>query len=253
MTKKDIILNINNLILEKKLFHSIIFLCPDQSELNNLTNEVVRMIFCEQNSLENDDCIWCQRVVNNSTFNFLDIGDGMNPIKKEKINELINSFSLSSIEDKDIKLYRIANLENLSESASNSLLKFLEEPPKKVIAILQSNDRNQILQTILSRCKVFNLERPKENYDVDKTFYDLLISNKADDVLLYSDKFKKFSKKEQIDILKYVYNFFVLESKPNLAEDFLDSIFVLKNETYVSLVIENLFIKIYEVLNESYQ
>ena len=41
--------------------------------------------------------------------------------------------------------------------ASNSMLKFLEEPEDGIIAILMTNNINNVLSTIISRCKVIKL------------------------------------------------------------------------------------------------
>ena len=40
---------------------------------------------------------------------------------------------------------------------SNSMLKFLEEPDNNVVAILMTNNYNNILSTIVSRCQVIKL------------------------------------------------------------------------------------------------
>ena len=47
----------------------------------------------------------------------------------------------------------------LSQSASNALLKTLEEPPSYVIFILATTEKNKILQTIQSRCQIFDFNR----------------------------------------------------------------------------------------------
>ena len=41
--------------------------------------------------------------------------------------------------------------------AANSMLKFLEEPEDNIVAILMTNNINNVLSTIISRCKVFKL------------------------------------------------------------------------------------------------
>lgn len=47
----------------------------------------------------------------------------------------------------------------LSQSASNALLKTLEEPPSYVIFILATTEKQKILPTILSRCQIFDFNR----------------------------------------------------------------------------------------------
>jgi len=47
----------------------------------------------------------------------------------------------------------------LSQSASNALLKTLEEPPSFVIFILATTEKQKIIPTILSRCQIFDFNR----------------------------------------------------------------------------------------------
>ncbi|MBP5361350.1 MAG: DNA polymerase III subunit gamma/tau [Bacteroidaceae bacterium] len=47
----------------------------------------------------------------------------------------------------------------LSASAGNALLKTLEEPPSYVIFILATTEKQKIMQTILSRCQIFDFNR----------------------------------------------------------------------------------------------
>ena len=56
------------------------------------------------------------------------------------------------------KVYIINGVENLNIAASNSILKFLEEPEENIIAILVCDNINNVLETIISRCQVINLK-----------------------------------------------------------------------------------------------
>ena len=73
-------------------------------------------------------------------------------ISIDDIRELIRKVSLSST-DNSYKVCIVDTTEDLNLSASNSLLKILEEPPKKTLFILVSNNKQSILPTIFSRCQ----------------------------------------------------------------------------------------------------
>jgi hypothetical protein len=61
----------------------------------------------------------------------------------------------------------IEGVENLNESARNSLLKTLEEPPPEVYFILLAKRRQGIMQTILSRVRTYQFaDRGKKEQDV---------------------------------------------------------------------------------------
>ncbi|MFC1846584.1 DNA polymerase III subunit gamma/tau [Chloroflexota bacterium] len=57
------------------------------------------------------------------------------------------------------KVYIIDEVHMLSNSASNALLKTLEEPPPNVIFILATTEAHKVLPTIMSRCQRFDFRR----------------------------------------------------------------------------------------------
>ena len=52
-----------------------------------------------------------------------------------------------------VLLFIIYNAEKLNTSSANTILKFLEEPEENIIAVLTTDNRYQVLDTILSRCQ----------------------------------------------------------------------------------------------------
>lgn len=78
-------------------------------------------------------------------------------IRKEQIQQLQDFFSLSSSSEKAQQVYVLENFDRATPSASNSLLKFLEEPPLGVIGILTSHHLSNILETIQSRTQIITL------------------------------------------------------------------------------------------------
>ena len=74
-------------------------------------------------------------------------------ISVDEIRKINHFFSLSSTKAK----YRIVIIDNINElsiSASNALLKILEEPPSNGIFILISENKRSVLPTIISRCRI---------------------------------------------------------------------------------------------------
>lgn len=57
------------------------------------------------------------------------------------------------------KVYIIDEAHMLSNQAFNAFLKTLEEPPKHVIFILATTEKNKIIPTVLSRCQVYDFKR----------------------------------------------------------------------------------------------
>lgn len=86
-------------------------------------------------------------------------------IKKEQIDEIKERFSTKAIVGEN-KVYIIRNAEKLNAAASSALLKFLEEPEPNIVAILVTDNINQVLETIKSRCVLVPLvHKTSENLD----------------------------------------------------------------------------------------
>ena len=77
-------------------------------------------------------------------------------IKKQQILDLQFDFSMEAIEGRK-RIYIIRDADKMRSETANSMLKFLEEPLNDVIAILMTNNFNNILSTIVSRCQVIRL------------------------------------------------------------------------------------------------
>ncbi len=60
------------------------------------------------------------------------------------------------------KVYILDEVHMLSKSASNALLKTLEEPPLHVVFILATTETHKIPETVLSRCEVYTFKKPSQ-------------------------------------------------------------------------------------------
>ncbi|WP_411843017.1 hypothetical protein [Salinicoccus sp. HZC-1] len=83
-------------------------------------------------------------------------------IKKEAVEDLVRRMNRKPTES-DYKVYVIEAFEKLTPQAENSVLKFLEEPPEKTIAILLTIDKSSILPTIHSRSQHIHIKGEKDD------------------------------------------------------------------------------------------
>lgn len=60
------------------------------------------------------------------------------------------------------KVYILDEVHMLSKSASNALLKTLEEPPSHVVFILATTETHKIPETVLSRCETYAFKKPSQ-------------------------------------------------------------------------------------------
>ncbi len=105
----------------------------------------------------------------------------------EDIRSLNDSVFTLPFESK-YKVYILDEVHMLSKSASNALLKTLEEPPAHVVFILATTETHKIPETVLSRCEVYTFKKPsqeilkkvtinvakKEGYTIDDASAELI-------------------------------------------------------------------------------
>lgn len=127
-------------VLETALLMAQSFVCTNKEEDN---------LACEQ-------CINCQKIINNSYADFIMI-NGEN-LKNEATLNLQEEFNKSALENENVKIYLIHLIEKAPIASLNKLLKFIEEPSSNIVAIFTSNSVSSILPTIVSRCQVINLK-----------------------------------------------------------------------------------------------
>lgn len=114
-----------------------------------------KMLFCtdlREGFLPCGRCLQCRRIDSGNHPDLLIIEADGASIKTEQIALLREEFAKKAVES-DRKMYIIENAEKMTASASNRLLKFLEEPPAKTTAILITENVHQILPTVRSRCQ----------------------------------------------------------------------------------------------------
>ncbi len=86
----------------------------------------------------------------------LGIENKQGQIGVDEAERIVKKLSLKAYEG-NFKVMLIWMAEKMNIAASNKLLKLIEEPPQKTILLLITEDENQILDTIKSRCQVVQL------------------------------------------------------------------------------------------------
>lgn len=120
---------------------------------------LTKRIFC-QNLIDGNPCNQCSnclRINEQEHPDVLSIAPDGQTIKVDQIRQLKTEYSKSGVETKQ-KVFIIEQAEKMSTGAANSLLKFLEEPEGKVVAILETESIGKILPTIQSRCQILHFQ-----------------------------------------------------------------------------------------------
>lgn len=144
---------------------------------------LAKSLGCEKDVVACDECDSCRRFNKGIHPDFVLIDGETTRIKKEDIQNLQDKFSESAFEKGHRLCYVIHRVENITEKAANTILKFLEEPREGQVAILTSYNIDKVLKTILSRSVLVRIDP----LDTDK-MQEELIDNP---ILLSGEKKKK--------------------------------------------------------------
>ena len=115
---------------------------------------------------------WRQFVVENpygglfDWYKILGVQNKQGEIRVDDAQEILKLLSLKSYEGGH-KIVIVWMAEKMNATASNKLLKLLEEPPEKTVFILIAENEEDIIQTILSRCQVLHFSGLSEKVIAD--------------------------------------------------------------------------------------
>ena len=173
--QKSFIQYIDNIIKNNKLSHSYLIELDDYDESYYYILSFIKMILC---NLSYEEMI-CS---DNPIIHLVDSGQypditvvssNTSVINKSLITKLQSDFNnKSSLDNK--RIYIIKEAEKFNPSSANTILKFLEEPEEDIIAILLTNDRYHVIDTILSRCQILTLKENRMINSIDNNTVDLL-------------------------------------------------------------------------------
>lgn len=156
---EQIIEHMQNAILYQKISHAYILNGEKGSGKKLLADVFAKTLQCE--SKETTPCGVCRTCLQMESGNQPDViyvthekaSIGVDDIR-EQVNNDIGIKPYSS----RYKIYIIEDAHKMTEQAQNALLKTIEEPPVYGILILLTENVNQLLPTILSRCVTLNLK-----------------------------------------------------------------------------------------------
>lgn len=162
-----------NALASKTVSHAYLFSGPFGTPKKEAAQLLAMSLFCHHSSpFACESCSVCQRVLSENHLDYTVLDGSVKSISKKDVDDLQHSFSTTSAEaDSEYRVCIILNIENSSVSAMNSLLKFLEEPAKNVVAVLTTDNVNRILPTIVSRCTTLPFTKMPAEY-----FYQAALS-----------------------------------------------------------------------------
>lgn len=175
LVKSKFISYIDKLIDNSKISHTYLIEVGNYDVDYDFVIIFIKMILCnlhyEDLSISNNPLIHLI-----DTNNFPDIKviepDG-SFIKKSQLLDLQKEFNNKSLYDTK-RVYIIKNAEKLNSSSANTILKFLEEPENDIIALLLTDNRYHVIDTIISRCQILTLKEDVFVFDDNEDIINLL-------------------------------------------------------------------------------
>lgn len=154
-----------NSIQNETLSHAYLLVGNPGTPLLETAKYLAKTILCDEPSpLACDNCITCLRIDSENYPDIVMLDGEKGTIKKEDVLAIEEKFDKTAFESKGIMIYIINLVENMTVEAVNSMLKFLEEPGAEIYAFLTTNNENNVLPTIISRCQTLYLKsRPRED------------------------------------------------------------------------------------------
>ena len=175
LVKSNFIDYVDKIVLNNKVSHAYLI------EVDNYDNDIkyiynfikMMLLKCSYKDAVNSMEKVSKLIDDNNYPDIVVVSSDSLTIKKEQIIDLEKEFNNKSLFDNK-RIYIIKESEKLNASSANTILKFLEEPEDDIVAILLTDNRYHVIDTILSRCQVLSL---KEN------FYDINFSDEIMDLL----------------------------------------------------------------------
>ena len=150
---------LSNAIKLNKISHAYLFTGPRGTGKTSTARIFAKSLNCKNGPTITPcgECESCIDIQNAVPMDVIEI-DAASNRKVEDTQNILEKILYAPVYGK-YKIYIIDEVHMLSNTAFNSLLKTLEEPPENVIFILATTEVHKVLDTIKSRCQRFDFRR----------------------------------------------------------------------------------------------
>lgn len=151
---------LKNAVKSGRLAHSYLFCGQRGVGKTTMARIFAKAINCEHLTADGEPCNECEscRAFNEQrSLNIIEL-DAASNNSVDDIRQLTDQVLVPPVTGR-YRVFIVDEVHMLSSAAFNAFLKTLEEPPKYVIFILATTERQKILPTILSRCQKYDFQR----------------------------------------------------------------------------------------------
>ncbi|MEO0493998.1 MAG: DNA polymerase III subunit gamma/tau [Actinomycetota bacterium] len=155
--QRHVVSALQNAVVKGEVGHAYLFHGPRGTGKTTSARVLAKALNCENLSPEGEPCGECESCVaieQGRSFDLHEL-DAASNNKVEDMRDLLAKVSLGT--PGRAKVYILDEVHMLTSQAENALLKTLEEPPDHVTWVLATTEPHKVVETIRSRCQVFQL------------------------------------------------------------------------------------------------
>lgn len=228
----------------RNIAHSILFYGQDIQAQYEFAIEIARILNCKEFRNETCQCLNCNWVREAThpavlTISRLDnkpSDDESKTVISVKQTQMIKTSLLNTsdyhrvfifcdadiekIDGEEKKVYKGLNQTNFQAETANSLLKIIEEPPENTMFFFLTRDKNDLLETIISRSQSFFVpsfkDETREFSGIANVFDDYLTLERKDSLDLAQNLFTLSKEQGSENVLTQIQNYLLGLLKSNM-------------------------------------
>jgi DNA polymerase III delta prime subunit len=227
---KDIFTQFSHLTLieskkNNRLSHAYLIECSEEIYHEEIAKEIAKLILCESKHDEYNVCLTCEAINTGNSTEFEIVKPEGLGFKINQIRSMQSKMNKKAIVNNS-KVYAIIEADNMSVQATNSLLKFVEEPLENLYGIFLVKNIYKFPRTLRSRCILlkYNIKEDKiiSNLGEAEKFVLEFEKDKMSTIAktsLYNLKYEKKEIKDFLDNLLEIYRCSLKDNNSEINEE----------------------------------